>query len=154
MLTADYSQVTEDFSNWFNTGSGFEDYFNNAYILNEYFSGGNSRYTLNLSSASGLEAATLIIDGSYLDKSYGTIDSLLIKATGIGTIDLYNLNLNLNNIYSIFNGSYSEKVIGSPYADIYYGYGGKDQLYGNSGDDILYGGSGSDIIYGGKEMIL
>lgn len=41
-------------------------------------------------------------------------------------------------------------IIGTPQADVIWGFGGDDTLRGRDGNDSLYGGSGDDLLFGGS----
>lgn len=45
--------------------------------------------------------------------------------------------------------SQSDRLTGSRFDDMIYGYAGDDELLGNVGDDTLYGGAGNDTMDGG-----
>ena len=125
MITYDYSLISSNFANWFNSGNGLEDYINNLVLQNESFNSSYTQYTATIAPWGGIGTATLTLNGSFY--YYSSIDSLSLSASGIGTINYSNLNMNTYNYTNILYGSRAERIVGSPYADSYYGYGGRDE---------------------------
>lgn len=50
----------------------------------------------------------------------------------------------------VFAGAHDDILIGSVFADQFFGDDGADQLFGSNGDDLLAGGRGSDALDGGE----
>ena len=150
MITYDYSGISSNFANWFNSGNGLEDYIENITVKSSSYNWWYTRWDATIAAYGGIGEASLTLEGSYLYYSTGYVDTIRLSADGIGTIYYSDLDLRVYNYADYLFGSYAEKVIGSPYDDHYYGYGGNDELNGNAGNDILYGGSGNDKLNGGS----
>ena len=80
MITYDYSVITSNFSNWFNSGNGLEDYIENITITNYSYNWWYTRFDANIAAWGGIGEATLTLEGSYLYYSSGYVDTIRLTA--------------------------------------------------------------------------
>ncbi len=153
MYTYNYSQASYEFANYFNDNKNFDDFIRNLTLGNS-ISLGNTVQKYYILAYDIFPVARLTFQGENLLNigSEGTITSFSIYASSMGTISASNLRLGTSTYINDFLNlrSSNEKIIGSSFSDIYYGYGGNDLLLGGNGSDTLYGGNGKDRLVGGN----
>ena len=152
MYTFNYSQATSDFANFYNSGN-YSNYISD-FSLGDAISLGNTEQQYYINAYNIFPVASLTFQGENLLNigSEGTVTSFSIYEPSMGTISGSNLILGTFTYQKVLLNltSSNEKIIGSSFNDIYYGYGGNDLLLGNRGNDTLYGGTGNDTLNGGK----
>ena len=161
MPTFDYSELTIAGADALNNYSLYE-YLENSSTLSLTFNSSKKATLITSPIGPISEKGTLVLWATDWNSYYGYIHTGELSIPGYGIVTVSDLNIDSYDLLYFdlddLDGSFSDKIIGSAYNDIYnggemndeiYGNGGDDNLYGDSGNDTLNGGSGNDKLYGG-----
>ncbi len=127
---------------------GLADDLLSGYGGNDTLRGGNGNDTLfGGAGADSLDGGAGNDLANYSDQTAGI--TIVLGATGGGTVTLASGNDTLLNIEGIAGGSGADRITGNALANQLFGNGGADVLAGGDGADVIEGGLGLDQLDGG-----